>query len=70
MPIGTDGPWNSLNVGLTGDSSTAASTVPSVGTDLDADTLLRNWVTSGHAPGFVSEPGWTGYVPAVEFSAY
>jgi hypothetical protein len=69
-PIGSDGPWNSLNVGLVGDGSTAASTVPFVGTDVDSGALLRSWVTGGHALGLVSEPGWTGFAPAVSFSAY
>jgi hypothetical protein len=69
-PIGTDGPWNSLNVGLIGDGSTAASTTPSVGSDPDPSALLRSWVTGGHALGFVTEPGWIGYAPAVEFSTY
>jgi hypothetical protein len=69
-PIGADGPWNSLNVGLIGDGSTASSTTPSVGSDPNPDALLRDWVTSGHAPGLVSETGWTGYAPAVEFFAY
>jgi hypothetical protein len=69
-PTGVDGPYNSLNVAVIGDGSTAASAQPSVGTDPDPDAVLRNFFTSGAYTGFEEETDWTGYAPAVEFLAY
>ena len=73
-PIGQPGPYESLNVGVIGDGSTVASTQPSIGTDPNPDTCLRNYWDFSSVPqgytGFVPETGWTGYAPAVEFFAY
>ncbi len=73
-PIGQPGPYDSLNVGVIGDGSTAASTTPSVGTDPDPDAVLRNYWNFSSVPagytGFEAEPGWTGYAPAVQLLAY
>lgn len=77
-PLGVDGPYTSLNVGLVGDGSTAASTLPSVGSDPDPDAVLWKtataaWYTDGGAGGvnvFRADTNWTGSAPAVEFFAY
>ncbi len=67
-PIGLNGPYESLNVGL-------ASTAPSTGTDVETDVVF--WNT--HYAGFYSDGGaggvdtfrrdaaWTPYTPAVRF---
>ena len=61
-------------MGVIGDGSTVASTQPSIGTDPNPDTCLRNYWDFSSVPqgytGFVPETGWTGYAPAVEFFAY
>jgi hypothetical protein len=73
-PIGAPGPYDSLNVGVIGDGSTTASTAPSIGADPDPATCLRNyWDYAAVPPAFTgleSEPGWTGYAPAVEIFAH
>jgi hypothetical protein len=74
-PMGSPGPYDSLNVGLIGNGADAASTTPRVGADPDAGALLRNfWNFSGSpSPGFTGfepESDWTGYAPAVEFFAH
>ncbi len=70
-PIGTPGPYNSLNVGLNDASG------PSVGTDVNPDAVFWNtetaaWYADGGADGvgiFRQDTNWTGYVPAVQFTA-
>lgn len=73
-PVGEPGPYDSLNVGVIGDGSTASSTLPSVGTDPDPDAVLRNYWDFEAAPagytGFAEETGWTGNAPAIELLAY
>ena len=73
-PVGQPGPYDSLNVAVIGDGSTIPSTTPSVGTDPDPDTVLRNYWNFSSAPagytGLEAETDWTGYAPAVEFFAY
>jgi hypothetical protein len=77
-PIGSPGPYESLNVGLLGDGATAASAAPFIGTDPNPDALLwntatANWYADKGASGvgtFRMDTGWTGYTPAVEFFAY
>lgn len=68
-PTGVDGPYNSLNFALT-------SAAPSVGTDVNSDTVF--WDTSwanGRTTGvgtngvFGVDTNWTGYVPMVSFDA-
>jgi len=68
-PTGASGPYNSLNYAL-------VSASPSVGTDVNSDTLF--WNTSwagGRSPGvgtngvFGVDTNWTGYVPAARFDA-
>jgi len=73
-PIGETGPYDSLNVAVIGDGSTAASTAPSVGADPDPDTVLRDyWDLGASTPaytGLAPEHGWTGYAPAFRLLAY
>lgn len=70
-PIGTDGPYNSLNYAFVGGP-------PSVGTDVDEDSLFLNTLNpgnliSGTVGVFGADSGWTGpgyyYAPAVSFDA-
>ena len=71
-PIGQPGPYESLNVGVIGDGSTLASTQPSIGTDPNPDTCLRNYwnFSSGAYTGFVPETWLDRNAPALEFFAY
>jgi hypothetical protein len=68
-PTGVDGPYTSLNVAVVAEA-------PTVGTDVDPDAVYWNTMTAGNysLPGpvgtFRMDTDWTGYVPAVEFSAY
>lgn len=64
-PLGDEGPYNSLNVGLS-----AAATV---GTDLDTDAIFWNtsyapFLTTGTAGTFSQDTLWSGYVPTVSFT--
>lgn len=70
-PLHAAGPYESLNVGLTGES-------PSVGVDINSDVVF--WNTS-HGPfysdggiggtgTFRPDSGWTGYVPTVTFTTF
>lgn len=66
-PIGTGGPYDSLNYALTADA-------PSVGTDINADSLFWNtayqgFLTTGTAGTFGADTLWTGYVPIASFDA-
>jgi hypothetical protein len=69
-PIGTPGPYDSLNVGLNNVSG------PSVGTDVDSDALFWNTETAGnYSDGgtggvgtFRQDTNWSPYVPAVQFT--
>jgi hypothetical protein len=70
-PIGSDGPYNSLNVALNDASG------PSVGTDVDPNGAFWNtqtaaWYCDGGANGtgtFREDPGcWAPYVPAVQLT--
>lgn len=65
-PMGATGPYNSLNFGLVADA-------PTVGTDVDADSLFWNtshagFLTSGIAGQFSEDSGWTGYAPSIEIA--
>jgi hypothetical protein len=68
-PLGVPGPYNSLNFALN-DIST-----PSVGTDVEPDSVFWNTITAGwYADGGVGGVGtfrrdtaWTPYVPAIRF---
>lgn len=62
-PIGSAGPWSSLNVGLNTDPS-----APSVGTDVNADVLYWDSTYGGRAAGLATDSGWTGYTPAVKIN--
>jgi hypothetical protein len=64
-PLGAGGPYESLNFGL-------ATTAPSVGTDVDPDSLFWNtahagFLSSGTAGLFSEDNNWAPYVPAVQF---
>ena len=60
-PLGTGGPYESLNVGL-------LAVPPSVGVDLFPDDV---WLSLGHPSGpFAPNSGWSPYTPAVQFTAY
>ncbi|RYD60787.1 MAG: hypothetical protein EOP84_36545, partial [Verrucomicrobiaceae bacterium] len=69
-PMGSNGPWNSLNFGL-------IASAPTVGTDLDPDDVMWNtstagWYTDGGAAGvgvFRQDTNWTGYAPAIRVDA-
>lgn len=66
-PIGLDGPYNSLNLGL-------PDAGPTVGTDVNPDAIFWNtghapFLTSGTAGVFSEDTTWTGYVPAVRVDA-
>ncbi len=71
-PIGSVGPYDSLNVGT--------NTTPpiAVGTDVDSDTAFVNYTfagfySDGGAGGvgtFRPDAGWAAYVPAVEFTTF
>lgn len=69
-PIGTSGPYNSLNFGL-------STVLPSVGTDFNTDSVFWNtsfagFLTSG-GPGvagtFSEDTAWSPYRPAIKFEA-
>ena len=68
-PIGTPGPYNSLNFAVNNISA------PSTGIDVEPDAVFFNtetaaWYADGGAGGvgiFRRDTGWTGYVPAVRF---
>ena len=68
-PIGTSGPYNSLNFAVNNTSA------PSTGIDVEPDAVFFNtetaaWYADGGASGvgiFRRDTGWTGYVPAVRF---
>ncbi|HZW06841.1 MAG TPA: hypothetical protein VFF65_06930 [Phycisphaerales bacterium] len=72
-PMGSDGPWNSLNVAL----NTAAGGGVTAGSNDDLDAVMWNtatagWYADGGAGGvgtFRQDTGWTGYTPMIEFSA-
>jgi hypothetical protein len=59
-PLGVAGPYDSLNVGLSGNTS-------STGTNLDPDDIFWD---SSFSTGFERSLGWTGYQPAVQFSVF
>jgi hypothetical protein len=67
-PIGVDGPYNSLNVGLN-------TSLPSLGTNPLPDTAYWNtstagWYADGGAGGvgtFRQDQNWSGYLVAAEF---
>ena len=66
-PTGVSGAYNSLNYAL-------VSASPSVGTDVNPDSLFWNtsyqpFLTTGVAGTFGADTAWTGYVPAVRFDA-
>lgn len=69
-PLTVSGPYNSLNFALN-------TVAPSVGVDVNADSLFWNTSHAGfYADGgvagtstFRNDTGWSGYVPAVEFNA-
>ncbi len=70
-PIGLSGPYESLNVAVIGDGVNASSATPSIGTDPDPATVLRNYWDFGASAytGFEPESGWTGNTPAFELLA-
>lgn len=73
-PLGTPGPYNSLNVGLL---DTTAFGPPSVGTDVNPDAVFWNtsfagFYTDGGAGGvgtFRQDTNWSPYTPAIQFEA-
>lgn len=76
-PLGVDGPYDSLNVGLAGDGSSSGSTTPSLGTDVEPDAVFWYTVTADSYADdglgglmFRQDTGWTGYTPAVRFYMY
>lgn len=52
-PLGINGPYNSLNVGI------PASQVVSVGTDVSSDALFWNTTYPGYTAGLKQDTGWT-----------
>jgi hypothetical protein len=76
-PIGFDGPYTSLNVGLKGTTGPPlVPGVPSIGTDNDPNAVYWNTKTAslytdGGAGGtgtFRLDTNWAPYIPAVRFS--
>jgi hypothetical protein len=71
-PLGTPGPYESLNVGLNGIAPVT------VGTDVNTDEVYWNtqhasWYTDGGAGGFgILRPdtGWAPYTPAIKFTTF
>ncbi|MGN6626913.1 MAG: PEP-CTERM sorting domain-containing protein [Tepidisphaeraceae bacterium] len=71
-PTHVPGPYDSLNYGLT-----TSEANPGIGTDINPDDTYQNstWTgayTDGGAGGlgtFREDSGWTGYTPAIQFSA-
>jgi len=71
-PIGSPGPYESLNVGLNATAS------PTTGTDVEPDAVFWNTKTASYyADGGVAgtgtfrrDTGWTGYTPAVSLTAW
>jgi hypothetical protein len=69
-PLGTAGPWNSLNYGV-------IASAPTVGTDLNTDDVYWNtsfagFYADGGAGGvgtFRKDTTWTGFTPMVQFEA-
>lgn len=69
-PLGVAGPYDSLNYGF-------ATTAPSVGTDVDSQSLFLNTanpnnLVSGTVDNFGGDNGWSGdwyYVPIARFDA-
>lgn len=75
-PIGLPGPYESLNVGTSNVGNVGVA--PSIGTDVDPDVTFWNtshagFYSDGGAGGvgtFRADTGWTGYQPAVQFTAF
>ncbi len=71
-PLGVNGPYNSLNMGL---NDYANGGVSAGSTDLDTlfwKTATANWYSDGGAAGvnvFRQDSGWTGYNPMASFTA-
>ena len=69
-PLGTDGPYNSLNMSV-------PSGAPTVGTDTNSDAVLWNTQAAGNYTDggtggvgiFRIDTNWSGYVPAARFFA-
>lgn len=64
-PLGVNGPYNSLNFGLTGANS--------VGTDVETDAVFWNtgyqpFLSTGVAGQFGRDTVWSGYVPAIQIN--
>jgi hypothetical protein len=59
-PVGSTGPYDSLNFGFN-----TITPTPTVGTDVNTDQLF--WDNNGS--GLVADNGWSGYAPAVLFTA-
>ena len=62
VPVGADGPWNSLNVGAQGTSA-------SVGTDVSNDVVLWDSTYGGRPAGLSPDTGWTGNGPTFRITA-
>lgn len=66
-PIGSDGPYNSLNFALSGGAA--------VGTDVNADGVMWNTsfggflTNSSNAGTFSQDTNWSPYVPAIQITA-
>jgi hypothetical protein len=71
-PLGVDGPYNSLNVGL---NTAVGGGITAGSTDLDRvfwNTTTGAWYTDGGAGGvgiFREDWGWTGYNPMAQINA-
>lgn len=76
VPIGSAGPYESLNVGTA--NVDGVGVPPSVGTDVEPDAVFWNtvhatWYSDGGIGGsgtFRRDLGWTGYSPAVRINTY
>ncbi len=75
-PLGIGGPYDSLNFALSGYPGDPGSAVPSVGTDVDPNSLFWNTATAGwltnpaNVNKFAADTGWAGSgTPSVAFEA-
>lgn len=63
-PIGSEGPYDALNVSLNTDAG-----APYVGTDVNSDEVFIDSTFPGSTAGFRAETGWSPYKPAVTFTS-
>lgn len=63
-PLGVTGPYDALNFSFNNIDS-----APSTGNDVQADVAYWDTTWPGYTAGLKADSGWTGYMPAVKFTA-